>query len=186
MPVSDLFSLVSIFTIVETIYQEELMKFKAETRELPERYAACIRHIGPYPEIGPALMKILNWGMGKGLVSFPKTDFLAVYHDDPHKVEEGKLRSDACITVPDGTKPEGEVHTMSIPGGLFAVAHVEIDQDEYGKAWDKLIGEWIPNSEYEPDYPSDRLCYELYLNNPDEHPEKKHIVDICEPVRRRS
>lgn len=29
---------------------------------------------------------------------------------------------------------------------------------------------------------SDGYHHELYLNNPDEHPEKKHIVDICIPV----
>jgi hypothetical protein len=27
------------------------------------------------------------------------------------------------------------------------------------------------------------MCYEVYLNDPDAHPEKKWIVDICEPVR---
>ncbi|HHR85909.1 MAG TPA: hypothetical protein ENL23_06140 [Candidatus Acetothermia bacterium] len=38
----------------------------------------------------------------------------------------------------------------------------------------------MPQSGYTPD---DRLCYELYLNDPAEHAESKHIVDICEPVR---
>ena len=160
------------------------MKFEAEVKELPERYVACIRHVGPYPKIGGAIMKILEWGMAKSLIEFPKTDLLAVYHDNPSVVEEAKLRSDACITIPEGTEVDGEVHTMRIPGGLFAVAHVEIDQDEYGKAWDKLIDEWIPKSGYEPDYPSNRLCYELYLNDPEKHPQKKHLVDICEPVRK--
>jgi len=110
------------------------MKFEAEAKELPERYVACIRHVGPYPKIGGAIMRILEWGMARSLIEFPKTDLLAVYHEDPSMVEEGKLRSEACITVPEGTEADGEVHTMRIPGGLFAVAHVEIDPDEYGKA----------------------------------------------------
>lgn len=38
---------------------------------------------------------------------------------------------------------------------------------------------------HEVDCPADGLCYELYLNDPDQHPEKKHIVDVCEPVRKR-
>jgi AraC family transcriptional regulator len=159
------------------------MKFDAEVKELPERNAACIRHIGPYPEIGKAFENILAWAGPKGLIQFPKTQVLAVYRDDPKEVNVGELRSDACLTVPEGTKADGDVQTMKIPGGLFAVAHVEIDPSEYGDAWDRLLGEWIPESDYEPDYPSDRLCYELYLNDPDQHPEKKHVVDICEPVR---
>ncbi|HUT86842.1 MAG TPA: GyrI-like domain-containing protein [Candidatus Heimdallarchaeota archaeon] len=161
------------------------MKFHAEVKQLPERNVACVRHIGPYPQIGEAIERIFAWAGKKGLIRFPETQVLAVYYDDPSEMDAEKLRSDACITVPQGTNGEGEVKTLKIPGGLFAVAHVEIDQSQYGDAWDRLLGEWIPESEYETDYPSDRLCYELYLNDPDEHPEKKHIVDICEPVRKK-
>jgi len=69
---------------------------------------------------------------------------------------------------------------MSLPGGLFAVGHVEVNQDQFGEAWDKLMGEWLPESGYQPD---DRPCYELYLNDPKQHPEGKFIIDICEPVK---
>jgi len=158
------------------------MKFEAEIKELPERFVACIRHVGAYPEIGKAIEKIFQWAGPKGLIQFPKTDVLAVYHDNPAEVAEADLRSDACLTVPEGTAADGEVKTMTIPGGTFAVAHVEIDPSDYGKAWDKLLGEWIPESGYTSDI--GRLCYELYLNDPEQHPEKKHIVDICEPVKK--
>jgi len=47
------------------------------------------------------------------------------------------------------------------------------------KEGDKLM-EWMPTSGYQPDH---RMCYEVYLNDPDTHPEKKWLVDICEPVR---
>ena len=157
------------------------MKFEAQIKELPERFVACVRHVGPYPEIGKAIERIFQWAGPKGLIQFPKTAMLAVYHDSPEDVATDELRSDACITVPVGTAAEGDVKTMTIPGGAFAVAHVEIDPSDYGAAWDKLIGEWMPENGCTPD-PS-RLCYELKLNNPEEHPEKKHIVDICEPVK---
>ena len=42
------------------------------------------------------------------------------------------------------------------------------------------MGEWLPESGYQPD---DRLCYEIYLNDPTTNPQRKHIVDICEPVK---
>ncbi len=158
------------------------MKFSAEVKELPERNVACIRHVGPYPKIGETIEKIFAWAGPKGLIQFPKTELLAVYYDNPETVAQADLRSDACITVPEGTQPDGEACAMKIPGGVFAVAHVEIDVSEYGEAWDRLVGEWIPENGYVPD--DSRLCYELYLNDPDEHPEKKHIVDICEPVRK--
>jgi AraC family transcriptional regulator len=61
---------------------------------------------------------------------------------------------------------------------------VEIDSDEYAAAWDRMLGKWMPENGVESDVVAGRLCYELYLNDPEQHPEKKHIVDICEPVRR--
>lgn len=158
------------------------MKFAAEIKELPERNVACIRHIGPYNKIGETIEKVFAWAGPKGLIQFPNTELLAVYYEDPETVDPADLQSDACITVPEGTQADGEARTMKIPGGLFAVAHVEIDPSEYGEAWDRLFGEWIPENGYVAD--NTRLCYELYLNDPDEHPEKKHIVDICEPVRK--
>ena len=156
------------------------MKFEAKIKEQPERFVAYMRHVGPYPEIGKVFEKFFAWAGPKGLLQFPNTEMLAVYHDNPETVDESKLRSDVCITVPVGTEVDGDVKTMTIPGGAFAVAHVEIDVTEYGAAWDKLMGEWMPANGATPD--ASRMCYELYLNNPEEHPEKKHIVDICEPI----
>jgi len=158
------------------------MKFEAAVKELPERFVACIHHVGPYPEIGKAIERIFGWAGPKGLIQFPKTQLLAIYHDDPQKVAESELRSSACLTVPEGTAADGDVETMTIPGGVFAVARVELDVSEYGAAWDRLVGEWMPANGCSSD--TERMCYEMYLNDPDQHPEKKHIVDLCEPVTR--
>lgn len=51
---------------------------------------------------------------------------------------------------------------------------------EFEGAWDALMGGWMPDSGYQPD---DRLCYEINHDDPKQHPEGKHIVDICVPVR---
>jgi AraC family transcriptional regulator len=156
------------------------MKFEVEVKQMPEWNVVYVRHIGPYNRIGEAFGRLFKWAGPRGLVRFPETKSIAIYHDSPDITDVSKLRSDACLTVPADTKGEGDVGTMRVPGGLFAVAHVEIDVTQFGEAWDKLIGEWMPQSGYQPD---DRMCYELYLNDPDQHPEKKWLVDICEPIR---
>lgn len=85
------------------------------------------------------------------------------------------------LTVPEDTAVDGEIGKMTIPGGRSAVGHVEMTEGtDYGEAWNAPMGGWLPESGHQPD---DRLCYELFLNNPKEHPEGKHIVDICMPVR---
>jgi len=158
------------------------MKFEAQVKELPERFVASVQHVGPYNQIGKAFEKIFQWAGPKGLIQFPKTVTIAVYYSDAEKTAESELRSSACLTVPEGTEADGDVETKTIRGGTFGVAHVEVDASEFGEACDKLVGEWMPENDACPD--PDRLCYELYLNDHEQHPEKKFIVDICEPVKR--
>ena len=65
---------------------------------------------------------------------------------------------------------------MIIPGGKYAMAHFELLPDEYEDAY----GQWLPESGYQP---ADSPCFELYRNDPKTHPEGRHIVDICIPVK---
>jgi AraC family transcriptional regulator len=169
--------------LVQSIDTRCGMKFEAEVNERPAIHVACMRHIGAYPEIGEALERLFQWARPKGLLDFSKTHSLGIYYDDPEEVDHEKLRSDACITVTETKRLDRNVNLVKIPGGLFAVAHVEIDHSEYGEAWDKLVKEWIPANGLISD--SKRLCYEVYLNDPNKHPEGKHIVDIYEPVLRK-
>jgi AraC family transcriptional regulator len=156
------------------------MQVSYEVKELPARHVAYLRHVGPYNEVGEAFGRLFQWAGARGLLRFPATESLAVYHDDPESTDVAQLRSDACITVPPDTAVDGDIQLMDIPGGLFAVGHFEIEMGEFKAAWDKVVAEFIPASGYAPD---DRPCYEQYLNDPATHPEHKWLVDICEPVR---
>lgn len=151
---------------------------------IPEMPVAYVRHIGPYAG-DEALFKrlfgqLMAWAGPRNLLRFPQTQMLVVYHDDPGITDDAKLRISVCITVPEGTEGSGEVGTMTLPGGQTARARFELAGNEYGEAWKAVFGGWLPDSGYQPD---DRPAYELYLNNPEEHPEGKAILDICVPVR---
>ena len=156
------------------------MVFRVDVREVPALHVAYVRHVGSYSEIGRAFKRLFRWAGPRRSLWTPETKTLGVYHDSPDITPISQLRSDACMTVPAGTKTKRDIGTMTIPGGTFAVAHVEIDVTQYGEAWDRLICDWMPESGYQPD---DRKCYELYLNDPSKHPEGKHIVEIHEPIR---
>ena len=122
----------------------------------------------------------MKWGGPRGLLRFPETTMMCVYHDDPKITQEDKQRLSVCITVPEDTAVEGEVGKMMVPGGKFAVGRFEIAADEYGEAWDMVAGGWLPESGYQP---GDGPCYEIYQNDPKTHPENLHIIDICMPVK---
>ena len=158
-------------------------EIRIEVKEIPEFQVAYVRHIGPYAGdsalFGRLFGRLFSWAGPRGLIG-PQTMSLSLYHDDPEITDEAKLRVDVAISVPEGTAGEGEIGTKTIPGGTYAVAHFEILPDQYGEAWDVVMGQWLPESGYQA---ADAPCFEVYLNEPENHPEGKHIVDIYEPVK---
>lgn len=84
------------------------------------------------------------------------------------------------LTVLEDTEVSGEIGKLTMLAYKVAMARFELSPEEYAEAWDLVFGVWLPNSGYQPE---DLPCYELYHNNPDKHPEQKHIVDICVLVK---
>lgn len=166
------------------VYMNELHA-DVEVKHLSDMPVAYVRHVGPYKGDGELFerlfTRLLNWAGPRNLLRFPETQVMAVYHDNPEITGEERLRLSCCISVPPGTEGEGEVGTMIVPGGDYAVARFSLRSPrEYEAAWNAMYGDWLPQSGYQPD---DRVCFEINHNDPRTHPEGLHIVDICIPVR---
>ncbi|QWI17319.1 AraC family transcriptional regulator [Bacillus wiedmannii] len=145
---------------------------------------AYIRHIGTYKELTIAfpkmIEKLFHYAAEENYYVFENTKVLTIYHDHHEFTEDNHLRTSLCITIPDESAVEtSDIGIMVIPSGKYAVGHFEIFQDEYKGAWDFLYGEWLPNSGYKP---RDSYPFEMYKNDPRQHPENKHIVDIYVPI----
>lgn len=162
----------------------EIVPSQVTVEELPEIPVAYVRHIGPYKGDGALFErlfgKLMRWAGPRGLLGSPNTKTLIIYYDSPEITDESKLRLDVCITVPANTPAEGEVGRLNIPAGKYALARFELAADEYQGAWDYVFGKWLPESGYQPD---ERPCFELYHNDPEQHPQKKSVLDICLPVK---
>lgn len=155
-----------------------------EVKELADMHLVYVRNIGPYQgdsQLFENLFgKLCRWAGPRGLLSGKDLKFISVYHDSPDITDPDKLRISVGITVPESTQVDGEIGKMKIEGGQYAVARFEIPAEKYGEAWDAVYSDWLPESGYQPD---DRPCFELYLNDPKQHPQNLHIVDICVPVK---
>jgi AraC family transcriptional regulator len=164
--------------------EQQTMTADVEVKELDPVHVAYVRHVGPYKGdaalFGRLWGQIMKWAAPRGLIQPETTKCLSVYHDDPEITDDDKLRVSICISVPEGTKVEGEVGEMTVPGGTFAVARFELADDEYAAAWAALYGGWLPESGFQPD---DRPAYELCLNDPKQHPQGKAEIAICVPVK---
>lgn len=155
-----------------------------EVKSIPAFTVAYVRHIGPYKGnsqlFEDLFSKLTTWAGPRGLLDQPDLKFLNIYHDDPEITDENNLRLSVCVSVPKDTKVDGDIGKMEIAAGKYAVGHFEIDVDQYQDAWDYMFGEWMPKSGYQP---NDGVCYELMVQDPEKHPEHKHVIEIHVPVK---
>jgi len=121
---------------------------------------------------------LCGWAGERQLIR-PETIFLSAYYEDPDTTPPEELRVDVCMTIPPGIDipVDGEIRRQTLPGGRYAVMQAELTgPEEYGPAWYAMTG-WIAENSLEIDM--SRPGYEIYLNSPDEDPERLHRIEIC-------
>lgn len=155
------------------------MKANIEVKEMPEMKAIYVRHIGAFNQIGEAYGKLFKWAYPRGLYTPNISKSASVIHDDPSVTETDKVRQSACIIIEEDVKVDGEIGKLIIPAGKYAVGHFELGFADFEKAWNSMCN-WFVESGYQQ---GDGCTYELYHNDYTTHPEQKHIVDICIPVK---
>lgn len=147
--------------------------------EYPERTVLFVPHVGPYASIGQAFAKLHAIAGPNGLLGLPGVAMVALYHDDPDATPPDKLRSEAGIVVPAGTKaPEGLTVT-TVPAGTYATTVHVGGYGGLGDAWARFMGGWLAAS-------GKRLgsgpTYERYLNTPMDTPEVDLRTELSIPL----
>ena len=148
---------------------------------LPPYQVAYLRHIGPYEPAGISEIwhRMARWAGARDL--WPDDRLcLGIPHDNPRVTEPGKCRYDAGLVVPPGFTADGEVNTIEVPGGKYAITRFVGKPWEVGAFWDRLFGEWLPQSGYQPD---DRLILERYRGEALDPATGNFTCDLCAPVR---
>ena len=70
---------------------------------------------------------------------------------------------------------------LAIENPQDAVMRAELSgAEEFGPVWDLLV-DWAQQNNHDID--ASQPSYEIYLNHPDEHPDKHHIISICLSVK---
>jgi DNA gyrase inhibitor len=149
--------------------------------EKPSFRVAYVRSIGPYEKktIEPAFKQLFQWAKPRGLIN-EEMPVLSSFWNYPDITPEDKLICDACIAVPESVKADRWVNVQILPGGKFAVYRCEIEVEGNNDAWMSLFLNWLISSDYQPD---DRPFYEIYYNDPETHPLKHQILDLCLPIK---
>ncbi|MDY0163415.1 AraC family transcriptional regulator [Desulfobotulus sp.] len=155
------------------------LTMEGSIEQMPAYHVAYVRKLGAYgPETCErAFGELMAWAGPKGYLGSERV--LGVYWDNPEVTPPEKCRMDACISLPEGTEPDGGISVQKLRGGPYAVCRFEIADMDFAKAWDEAF-RWFMEKGYACE---DSPCLERYHNNPEEHPEGKWIVDICIPIK---
>jgi AraC family transcriptional regulator len=152
---------------------------------LEEKQVIYVRHTGTYEtlakEYANLMQRLLANAKKQHFLVDEQNWVLAMYHDNPEFGEESQFRTSLCMTVPEGiqVQEDGILGTMKLEGGMYAVGHFQIQQEQYSHAWNYMYQAWLTGSGYVPrnSYP-----FEVYLNNPSANENHIHEVDIYVPI----
>lgn len=152
---------------------------------LEEKQVAYVRHTGTYEtlakEYANLMQRLIAYAEKQHLFVDGQNWVLAMYHDNPEFGEKSQFRTSLCLTVPDYIRiqEDGIIGRMKLEGGLYAVGHFQIQQEQYSDAWNYMYQEWLTGSGYVPrnSYP-----FEVYRNNPHDNESHIHEVDIYVPI----
>jgi AraC family transcriptional regulator len=139
---------------------------------------AFVRHTGPYDQVGETWGRLCAWAGPRGLLG-PQTVFFGMCYDDPMVTPPDKIRYDACVTVGEGTQPEGDVGVQEIGAGDYAVTTHRGPYDKLGETYARLCGEWLPGSGREL---ASSPSIEMYRNSPQDTAPEDLVTDVYLPL----
>ena len=157
----------------------ETMTYQAVIRHTAPIRVAALRHRGPYMNVGSTFERLLALAGGQGLLG-PGLRTFGIYYDDPAATPASALRADACLAVPDGRAPSGELELREIRGGRFAVVRHIGPYAELERPYKWLYGTWLAQSGEEPD---NAPTVEEYLNDARTVPPTELETEIWLPLR---
>lgn len=149
-------------------------------RTLDPLRVAFVRHLGPYQECGGAWQELIAWAGPRGLLGADAV-CLGVGHDDPAVTAPARIRYDACIVVPDGTRVEGGIGIRILPGGPHAVTLHRGPYELLPAVYREVIGVWIPGQGRSVDRERSSP-YEIYRNDMRTTPPAELLTEVRIPL----
>jgi AraC family transcriptional regulator len=149
--------------------------------ETPALHLAALPHRGSFDAMGPVFDQLSAWAGARGLIN-ETTRFIGIYLDDPHSTPEAELRSKAALTIPPDTELAAGMEVVDLPALRCARLRYQGPYVELEAVYDRLYGEWLPQSGEEPGaFP----VFEEYLNDCRTLPPSEWLTDILLPLKPR-
>ncbi|WP_058911308.1 DNA gyrase inhibitor SbmC [Entomohabitans teleogrylli] len=129
----------------------------------PGRTVAGFHMVGPWETtVCQGFDQLALWVKSNNIHS---GEWLAVYYDNPEITPPEKLRCDTVISVPEDfvipDNSEGVILTQ-IEGGLYAVAHARVDDNNFAAPWMDFFSALMQDEKYTF---SPKPTFDHYLND---------------------
>lgn len=153
--------------------------FAVRLRRLPPRQVAYIRVLNSFREgaVAGAAERLVHWARARGLA---EGQWLGYMWDDPEIVAHANCRYDVAVEVPHVT-PEGEVGRFAFPAMQVAEVEVRGGIDLEMRAFDWLLGTWLPQSGF---VPAAQPSFEAWIGLPFAHGFERFELCIQLPIQR--
>jgi AraC family transcriptional regulator len=159
---------------------QEVHMYDVTFRDFPRTRLVALRHTGPYDKIGGTFQQVFAWAGPRGIAG-PASRCIGVYYDDPDTVPAAQLRSDACLTLPEGHAVDGDMRVLTLKPAHCAVVRHKGPYAELPRAYRWLFRTWLPSSGF---VPADQPSFEEYVNDPMALPPSAWLTDVFVPLRR--
>ncbi len=157
----------------------ERIEMNIEVKEMPSFHVAYLTHFEGYNyKIGKLFDRLCYWASPRGLLK-PDTKFIGISLDDPEITPKDKCRYNACISVSEDIKPEGEIQMMDIPASKCIVYKFAGKEEDISKMYNYVYGVYLIENGFQP---KNIPGYEIYENDPQKDPKGIFKMTVCIPV----
>src|SRR5215831_2171991 len=123
----------------------QMMNYHTIIRETPAISVAALAHRGDYNQIRTTFEQLAAIAVRINLFG-PSTRSFGIYYDDPSTTARDTLRSDACLSVPEGWSQGSGLDLRQIRAGRYAVTLHVGPYAELPHAYRWLYGTWLAQS----------------------------------------
>jgi AraC family transcriptional regulator len=107
--------------------------------------ALGLDHRGPYDEVDPVVMRVLEIAQRRGFL--PRASLVGLSYGSPDLADHAALRFEACVTVVPGADVAGAradgLRPLLIPGGTFAIYRHRGPFERITHLFDVLVAAWV-------------------------------------------
>lgn len=153
------------------------MNAKIDVKEMPETMLAYLTHIGS-EGLEQTFQELIQWATPKGLLE-DGGQMIRIFHDSYKITDPNNIRMSVGITLKRTVETTGKISSLTLKKGRYLVGRFEIRVEEFEKAWASLFI-WMGEHGYQK---AEQDPFDLYYNDPRQHPAQKYIVDLCIPIQ---